>query len=278
MGRATLLDAIVARLPGAGPARVGAEAIRVAILAVRTSASRAVERDPRRGAGDRLGCPGTDSGHDRHRARRGDTPSSSSTRPRAAPQASGSGRGSSTTRSCGARRRRPRDVALAARRLDRGLSTRISRRRRPRKASCSTIVVLSSDSGSQGRGCAAEDRAAPAPAAGIVTVSAKTGRGRRTPARPCRAALREAHESHPHTGAEPVPRRVAGGTPGSRPGRRRLNLLYGTQTQSRPPRLSASSSTTRGWSRRLRLLGQKQLPSTLSSSRGSRLDRFRSPL
>ena len=71
----------------------------------------------------------------------------------------------------------------------------------------------------------------------VIAVSAKTGRGIDAPARQGRGAVREAHRPHPDGRAEQA--RSASCARRGQPPRergRRLNLLYGTQVATRPPR------------------------------------------
>ena len=109
-----------------------------------------------------------------------------------------------------------------------------------RKANCSTLVVLSKWDISEVKVEDVRPRIAERlrQRPGVVTVSAKTGRGVARAARPRRAALRQAHEPHPDAGAEQASSRScarARQAP-SKSANRRLNLLYGTQTSTRPPR------------------------------------------
>jgi GTP-binding protein len=239
-GTGDLLDAVVARLPGSGPAQVGEEAIRVAILGrpnvgkssllnailgedrVIVSEMPGTTRDAidtvfERG-GSRFVLVDTAGLRRRRRQRQGIEYYSELRTLDAAARA---------------------DVALVLVDASEGLVDQdLAVADVARKASCSTIVVLSKwDIGR----VKVEDvrprldhRLRQRP--GIVTVSATTGRG------VARLLDRVEQLFAKHTSRVPTPAlntflgelRAARQAPSR--DRRRLNLLYGTQTTTRPPR------------------------------------------
>ena len=111
-----------------------------------------------------------------------------------------------------------------------------------RKAGCSTLVVLAKwdittvtieDVRPRSRrGCASGRRSSPSPRRPAAGSTALLEQGRR--------AVREAHRPDPDAGAEPSSTNCA--RRGSRRPRRgrRLNLLYGAQVATRPPRFRFS--------------------------------------
>ena len=111
-----------------------------------------------------------------------------------------------------------------------------------RKAQCSTLIVMSKwdvstiDIEDTRRELARRLRQRPA----VIAVSSKTGRGIDAAARPHGRALRQARRAHPDSGAEPLPRRAAQRAPAAVARGRRLNLLYGAQVRTRPPRFRFS--------------------------------------
>ena len=202
-GTGDLLDLVVERPPGrgAGRGRRGRDPRGDPRPAERRQVE-PPERDPRRGARDRL-RPARERRATRSTpfSAEATRPSSSSTRPACAASAA-TGRGSSTTPSC-ARSRRPSAPTWRSSSSTRakGSSTRISpsptSRARP---GCSTLVVLSkwdvAPGRDRGRPPAARD--APAPAtAGRRRLGATTGRGVGKAPRPRRGALRQAHGARP---------------------------------------------------------------------------------
>jgi GTP-binding protein len=239
-GTGDLLDAVVARLPGSGPAQVGEEAIRVAILGrpnvgkssllnailgedrvivseVPGTTRDAIDTVFERG-GSRFVLVDTAGLRRRRRQRQGIEYYSELRTLDAAARA---------------------DVALVLVDASEGLVDQdLAVADVARKASCSTIVVLSKwDIGR----VKVEDvrprldhRLRQRP--GIVTVSATTGRG------VARLLDRVEQLFAKHTSRVPTPAlntflgelRAARQAPSR--DRRRLNLLYGTQTTTRPPR------------------------------------------
>ena len=143
-GTGDLLDAIVARLPGGGPARASEEAIRVAILGRpnvgKSSLLNALLGEERVIVSEEPGTTrdsidtvlGAASGR------------SSSSTPRASGGSAGSGRGSSTTRSCARSRLRngPTSRSSSSTRRRRRRAGPVDRGHRP-EGECSTLVVLS---------------------------------------------------------------------------------------------------------------------------------------
>ena len=242
-GTGDLLDAIVARLPGLGPGagRRGGDPRRDPRPAERRQVEPA-ERDPRRGARDRLRRARDDARRDRHRLR------SAATRrfvlvdtagpPAQAQPAAGDRVLLGAAR---ARRRRPRRRRARPRRRERG-ARRPGPRRRRRRAQGELLDARRplevghrrrSRSRTCGRGIEHRLRQRP----GVVTVSAKTGRG------VARLLDRVEQLFAKHTARIPTPAlntlpRRSCAPPAQPPSRdrRRLNLLYGTQTHARPPR------------------------------------------
>jgi GTPase len=239
-GTGDLLDAIVARLPGSGPAQVGEEAIRVAILGRpnvgKSSLLNAILGEERVIVSD---VPGT-------------------TRDAIDTLFEREGTRFLLVDTAGLRRRRRQrqgieyyaelrtldaaeraDVALVLVDASEGLVDQdLAVADVARKAGCSTIVVLSKWDVSEVKvedvRPRIEERLRQRP--GIVTISAKTGRG------VARLLDRVEQLFAKHEGRVPTPalnaflgELRAARQPPSRD-RRRLNLLYGTQTTSRPPR------------------------------------------
>jgi GTP-binding protein len=239
-GTGDLLDAIVARLPGAGPAQVGEEAIRVAILGRpnvgKSSLLNAILGEDRVIVSE---VPGTTRDAIDTVFRRGETTFT-------------------LVDTAGLRRKRRQrqgieyyselraldaadraDIALVLVDASEGLVDQdLAVADVARKANCSTIVVLSKWDAGQVKvedvRPRIEDKLRQRP--GLVTVSAKTGRG------VARLLDRIEQLFVKHTGRISTPQlnrfledaRAARQAPSR--DRRRLNVLYGTQTQSRPPR------------------------------------------
>jgi GTP-binding protein len=239
-GTGDLLDAVVARLPGSGPAQVGEEAIRVAILGRpnvgKSSLLNAVLGEERVIVSE---VPGT-------------------TRDAIDTLFERDGRSFVLVDTAGLRRKRRQrqgieyyaelraldaadraDVALVLVDAEEGLVDQdLTVADVARKASCSTLVVLSKWDLAQVK---VEDvrprverqlRQRP----GIVTVSAKTGRG----VARLLDRVEELFARHTMRIATPELNRFLGELRAARQApardRRRLNLLYGTQTGVRPPR------------------------------------------
>ncbi len=239
-GTGDLLDAVVARLPGAGPAAVGAEAIRVAILGRpnvgKSSLLNAILGEERVIVSD---VPGTtrdaiDTVFERDGSRFVLVDTAGLRRKRRQRQGI---EYYAELRTLDAADRA--DVALVLVDAGEGLVDQdLAVADVARKASCSTIVVLSKwDIGRvkvEDVRPRLEQRLRQRP--GIVTVSATTGRGV--------ARLLDRVEAlfAKHTSRIPTPAlnaflgelRAARQAPAR--DRRRLNLLYGTQTTTRPPR------------------------------------------
>ena len=116
-----------------------------------------------------------------------------------------------------------------------------------RKAQCSTL-----DRALEVGPLAGDDRGrpprAPAPAAPAAAVHHDLGEDRPrhlARARQGRRALRQARGPHPDRRAEPLPRRAEGGAASRRrKGSKRLNLLYGAQVTTRPPRFRFTVNDT----------------------------------
>jgi GTPase len=239
-GTGDLLDAVVARLPGAGPAHVGEEAIRVAILGRpnvgKSSLLNAILGQERVIVSD---VPGTtrdaiDTLFERDGARFVLVDTAGLRRKRRQRQGI---EYYSELRTLDAADRA--DIALVLVDASQGLvDGDLAVADVARKASCSTIVVLSKwDVGKvkvEDVRPRLEQRLRQRP--GIVTVSAKTGRG------VARLLDRVEQLYAKHTSRIPTPAlnaflgelRAARQAPSR--DRRRLNLLYGTQTGTRPPR------------------------------------------
>ncbi|MGE5275230.1 MAG: ribosome biogenesis GTPase Der [Verrucomicrobiota bacterium] len=239
-GTGDLLDAVVARLPGAGPAQVGEEAIRVAILGRpnvgKSSLLNAILGEERVIVSD---VPGT-------------------TRDAIDTLFERDGTAFVLVDTAGLRRKRRQrqgveyyselrtldaadraDVALVLVDASDGLVDQdLAVADVARKANCSTIVVLSKwDIGQlkvEDVRPRLESRLRQRP--GIVTVSATTGRG------VARLLDRVEQLYEKHTGRIPTPalnaflRELRSARQAPSRDRRRLNLLYGTQTGTRPPR------------------------------------------
>ncbi len=239
-GTGDLLDAIVARLPGSGPAQVGDEAIRVAILGRpnvgKSSLLNAIVGEDRVIVSD---VPGTTRDAIDTVLRRGETTfvlvdTAGLRRKRRQRQGI---EYYSELRALDAAERA--DVALVLVDASEGLVDQdLAVADVARKANCSTLVVLSKwDAGLvkvEDVRPRIEQRLRQRP--GLVTVSAKTGRG------VARLLDRVEQLFAKHTSRIPTPALNrfledlrAARQPPSRD-RRRLNLLYGTQTQTRPPR------------------------------------------
>jgi GTP-binding protein len=239
-GTGDLLDAIVARLPGSGPQQVGEEAIRVAILGRpnvgKSSLLNAILGEDRVIVSD---VPGTtrdaiDTVFDRDGTTFVLVDTAGLRRKRRQRQGI---EYYSELRALDAAERA--DIALVLVDAAEGLVDQdLAVADVARKANCSTIVVLSKwDVGEvkvEDVRPRLEHRLRQRP--GIVTVSATTGRGI------ARLLDRVEQLFAKHTSRIPTPQLNAflgelraAREPPSRD-RRRLNLLYGTQTRSRPPR------------------------------------------
>jgi len=239
-GTGDLLDAIVARLPGAGPAQVGDEAIRVAILGRpnvgKSSLLNAILGEERVIVSD---VPGT-------------------TRDAIDTLFERDGTTFVLVDTAGLRRKRRQrqgieyyselrtldaadraDIALVLVDASEGLVDQdLAVADVARKANCSTIVVLSKwDIGRvkvEDVRPMLEQRLRQRP--GVVTLSATTGRG------VARLLDRVEQLYLKHTSRIPTPalntflRELARARQAPSRDRRRLNLLYGTQTATRPPR------------------------------------------
>jgi GTPase len=239
-GTGDLLDAIVARLPGAGPAQVGDEAIRVAILGRpnvgKSSLLNAILGEERVIVSD---VPGTtrdaiDTVFERDDSRFVLVDTAGLRRKRRQRQGI---EYYAELRTLDAAQRA--DVALVLVDASQGLVDQdLAVADVARKANCSTIVVLSKwDIGQvkvEDVRPRLEHRLRQRP--GIVTLSATTGRG------VARLLGRVEQLFAKHTSRIPTPAlnaflgelRAARQPPAR--DRRRLNLLYGTQTTTRPPR------------------------------------------
>ena len=239
-GTGDLLDALVARLPGAGPAQVGEEAIRVAILGRpnvgKSSLLNAILGEDRVIVSD---VPGTTRDSIDTVFQRGDTTfvlvdTAGLRRKRRQRQGI---EYYSELRALDAADRA--DIALVLVDATEGLVDQdLAVADVARKANCSTIVVLSKwDVGEikvEDVRPRIEHRLRQRP--GMVTVSAQTGRG------VSRLLDRIEQLFAKHTARIPTPElnrfleelKAARQAPSRE--RRRLNLLYGTQTQVRPPR------------------------------------------
>jgi GTPase len=239
-GTGDLLDAIVARLPGAGPAQVGEEAIRVAILGRpnvgKSSLLNAILGEDRVIVSD---VPGTTRDSIDTVFRRGETTfvlvdTAGLRRKRRQRQGI---EYYSELRALDAADRA--DVALVLVDASEGLVDQdLAVADVARKANCSTLVVLSKWDVGQVKvedvRPRIEQRLRQRP--GMVTVSAQMGRG------VSRLLDRIEQLFAKHTARIPTPElnRFLGELKAVREApsreRRRLNLLYGTQTQVRPPR------------------------------------------
>ncbi len=239
-GTGDLLDAVVARLPGAGPTHVGEEAIRVAILGRpnvgKSSLLNAILGQERVIVSDE---PGTtrdaiDTLFERDGARFVLVDTAGLRRKRRQRQGI---EYYSELRTLDAADRA--DIALVLVDASEGLVDQdLAVADVARKASCSTIVVLSKwDVGEvkvEDVRPRLEKRLRQRP--GIVTVSAKTGRG------VARLLDRVEQLYAKHTSRIPTPalnaflRELRAARQAPSRDRRRLNLLYGTQTGTRPPR------------------------------------------
>jgi GTPase len=239
-GTGDLLDAVVARLPGAGPAQVGEEAIRVAILGRpnvgKSSLLNAILGQERVIVSD---VPGTtrdaiDTLFERDGTRFVLVDTAGLRRKRRRRQGI---EYYSELRTLDAADRA--DVALVLVDASEGLVDQdLAVADVARRANCSTIVVLSKWDVGQVK---VEDvrprlerRLRQRP--GIVTVSAHTGRG------VARLLARVEQVFAKHTSRVSTPalnaflRELRAARQAPSRGRRRLNLLYGTQTGTRPPR------------------------------------------
>jgi GTPase len=239
-GTGDLLDAVVARLPGAGPAQVGEEAIRVAILGRpnvgKSSLLNAILGQERVIVSD---VPGTtrdaiDTLFERDGTRFVLVDTAGLRRKRRQRQGI---EYYSELRTLDAADRA--DVALVLVDASEGLVDQdLAVADVARKANCSTIVVLSKwDVGQikvEDVRPRLEHRLRQRP--GIVTVSATTGRG------VARLLDRVEQLYAKHTSRIPTPalntflRELRATRQAPSRDRRRLNLLYGTQTGTRPPR------------------------------------------
>jgi GTPase len=239
-GTGDLLDAVVARLPGAGPAQVGEGAIRVAILGRpnvgKSSLLNAILGEERVIVSD---VPGTTRDAIDTVFQRGETTfvlvdTSGLRRKRRQRQGI---EYYSELRALDAADRA--DVALVLVDASEGLVDQdLAVADLARKAGCATLVVLSKWDVGQVKvedvRPRIEQRVRQRP--GIVTVSAKTGRG----VARLLDRVEELFAKHTTRISTPELNRFltelrAGRQTPSRD-RRRLNLLYGTQTQVRPPR------------------------------------------
>jgi len=240
-GTGDLLDAIVARLPGSGPAQIGEEAIRVAILGRpnvgKSSLLNAILGEDRVIVSD---VPGTTRDTIDTVFKRGETTfvlvdTAGLRRKRKQRQGI---EYYSELRALDAADRA--DVALVLVDASEGLVDQdLAVADVSRRANCSTLVVLSKwDVGEikvEDVRPRMQERLRQRP--GVVTVSAKTGRG--LP----RMLDRVEQLFEKHTSRIPTPAlnnflqelRAARQAP-SKSATRRLNLLYGVQTQTRPPR------------------------------------------
>ena len=240
-GTGDLLDAIIARLPGAGPAQVGEEAIRVAILGRpnvgKSSLLNAILGEDRVIVSD---VPGTTRDSIDTVFKRGDTTfvlvdTAGLRRHRKQRQGI---EYYSELRALDAADRA--DIALALVDASEGLVDQdLAVADIARRANCSTLVVLSkwdiAELKVEDVRSRLEERLRQRP--GHVTVSAKTGRG------VARLLDRIEQLFVKHTNRISTPElntflqelRAARQAP-SRSATRRLNLLYGLQTQTRPPR------------------------------------------
>ncbi len=239
-GTGDLLDAIVARLPGAGPAQVGEEAIRVAILGRpnvgKSSLLNAILGEDRVIVSD---VPGTTRDSIDTLFRRGETTfvlvdTAGLRRKRRQRQGI---EYYSELRALDAADRA--DIALVLVDASEGLVDQdLAVADVARKANCSTIVVLSKwDVGQikvEDVRPRIEQRLRQRP--GIVTVSAQTGRGvsRLLDRIEQLFAKHAARISTPELNRFLEELKAARQAPSRE--RRRLNLLYGTQTRVRPPR------------------------------------------
>jgi GTP-binding protein len=239
-GTGDLLDAVVARLPGAGPAQVGEEAIRVAILGRpnvgKSSLLNAILGQERVIVSD---VPGTtrdaiDTLFERDGTRFVLVDTAGLRRKRRQRQGI---EYYSELRTLDAADRA--DVALVLVDASEGLVDQdLAVADVARKANCSTIVVLSKwDVGRvkvEDVRPRLEHRLRQRP--GIVTISATTGRG------VARLLDRVEQLYAKHTSRIPTPalntflRELRATRQAPSRDRRRLNLLYGTQTGTRPPR------------------------------------------
>jgi GTP-binding protein len=239
-GTGDLLDAVVARLPGAGPAQVGEEAIRVAILGRpnvgKSSLLNAILGEERVIVSD---VPGTtrdaiDTLFERDGTRFVLVDTAGLRRKRRQRQGI---EYYSELRTLDAADRA--DVALVLVDASEGVVDQdLAVADVARKANCSTIVVLSKWDVGQVKvedvKPRLEHRLRQRP--GIVTVSATTGRG------VARLLDRVEQLYAKHTSRIPTPalnsflRELRNARQAPSRDRRRLNLLYGTQTGTRPPR------------------------------------------
>ena len=240
-GTGDLLDAIVARLPGSGPAQIGDEAIRVAILGRpnvgKSSLLNAILGEDRVIVSD---VPGTTRDAIDTLFQRDETTfvlvdTAGLRRKRKQRQGI---EYYSELRALDAADRA--DIALVLVDASEGLVDQdLAVADVARKANCSTIVVLSKWDVSEVKVEDVRPRIAERlrQRPGVVTVSAKSGRG--VP----RLLDRIEQLFVMHTSRIPTPvlnnflqeLRAARQAP-SKSANRRLNLLYGTQTQTRPPR------------------------------------------
>jgi GTP-binding protein len=239
-GTGDLLDAIVARLPGAGPAQVGEEAIRVAILGRpnvgKSSLLNAILGEDRVIVSD---VPGTTRDAIDTVFQRGETTfvlvdTAGLRRKRRHRQGI---EYYSELRALDAADRA--DIALVLVDASEGLVDQdLAVADMARKANCSTVVVLSKWDAGQVKvedvRPRIEQRLRQRP--GIVTVSAQTGRG----VSRLLDRIEQLFEKHTARISTPELNRFLEELKAARQApsreRRRLNLLYGTQTQVRPPR------------------------------------------
>ncbi len=254
-GTGDLLDRIVGELPGEGPAEVGAEAIRVAILGRpnvgKSSLLNALLGEERVIVSE---LPGTTRDTVDTILRRGDTSfllvdTAGLRRKRRHRQQI---EYYSELRALAAAERA--DIALVLVDASEGLVDQdLAVADMARKAGCSTLVVLSkwdvSKVGIEDVRPRLEDRVRQRPQ--IVAVSATTGRGL------TRLLDRVEELFARHAGRIPTPElnrfleELRAQRPGPTRAGRRLNLLYGTQVESRPPRfrlfVNDPGLVTRDW-------------------------------
>ena len=279
-GTGDLLDLVVEGLPGEGPAEVGEEAIRVAILGRpnvgKSSLLNALVGEERVIVSE---VPGHDPRRDRHRSRAGARRRSSSSTPPACAASGASGRGSSTTRSyarsgsrAGRRRARPRRRRRGARRPGSG-----RRRRRPEGGLLDArrpLEVGRGDGRDRGRAPAARSAAAPAAAdrRRLGEDGSRPAAGCSTGSKSCSGSTRA---GSPRASSTASSRELRAQRPGPSKNGRRLNLLYGTQVETRPPRFRLLRERSRSDHPRLGVLGRESRARAVRPLRRSRRHRLR---